>query len=214
MLNESLKKFEFDAIIKEFEVLRNEVNSRIQKQHEIVNFSIAILAGLAALSQILVNIYSLNWSNLAVFFPILSIIYSSFALMTLDNEANIALIYRYFDEISNPKMQNILNNIETPIWQWNLQRANWQHHSGLKNGYYIAMSWAKYVITIVPSIGMVISYWTIRGMSGSAWEIGLAIVSLMVVVFVFFAMAHIALLYLSLGKHKIDSVRKKPSKEQ
>ncbi len=41
-------RFEFDAIVKEFDTLRAEVITRIQKQQDITNFAIGLAAGFAA----------------------------------------------------------------------------------------------------------------------------------------------------------------------
>src|SRR4051812_40265166 len=46
-------RLEFDALVREYDSLRSEVQGRISKQQDITSFAIALLAGFAALTQIL-----------------------------------------------------------------------------------------------------------------------------------------------------------------
>jgi len=150
-------KFEYDAIRDEFNQLRDEIKIRIQKQQEITSFSISILVGFIVLNQFLshgdmVPIWN---NNLMLFFPVVSIIFSSFSLMVMEHEANIAQIYIYINSKLLKRINEIIiTNDKEPqeVWGWNNFRAEIQHRAGFKTVFNSVMSWSKYAITIVPNL--------------------------------------------------------------
>lgn len=156
----------FDAIAKEFDVLRAEVNSRMQKQQDIANFAIAICVGFAAIVQPTFTRHAVGTEmSIRPLFPVFSIVLSAFALMTLDHEANIALLYRYMDGDLHRALSRCVPGVS--LWQWNMRRAQWQHHDWRTNPFYYAMSWSKYVITMLPSFGFLL--WSEPELKGTAW---------------------------------------------
>jgi len=197
---EVIARFEFDAITKEFDGLRAEVNSRIQKQQEITNFAIALMVGFAAFSRFLLDGKTVVLSGIQSVYPAVSILFSAFALMTLDHESNIADIYRYTDTELRPRVQHMLTNDRGIVWRWNERRACWQNHSGVTNIFYYAMSWSKYAITALPAIGLMMIYCRARGFSGSPWEHVLFLVAITFICVLLACATFVGLQYHRMGR--------------
>jgi hypothetical protein len=203
-------RLEFDAMVKEFDTLRAEVTTRIQKQQEITNFSIALIVGFAAISRFLLDSKpgqtSLSFEPL---YPTISILFSAFALMIIDHEANIAHIYRYTDTELRPRMQYLLGDMGTTVWRWNECRASWQHHSGVTNAFFYAMAWSKYAMTVLPSIAFVVAYWRVREAPVPNWERATFIASLALFLIVFLSLVYVGLQYNRMGTF-VDSRGESP----
>jgi hypothetical protein len=128
-------RLEFDAHIREYDSLQSEVHARISKQQDITSFAIALIAGFAALTQVLPARPHLELTSPQILplYPAIALILSAFALMTLDHELNIALIYKYIDRILRPQTEKLLRMAAghpSPCWNWNQVRAYEQHHAG------------------------------------------------------------------------------------
>ena len=206
-------RLKFDAMVREYDALGGEVRGRIQKQQDITNFAIALAAGAAALGRLFPEtLPSLASPVLQPFYPAISVLFSAFALLTLDHEANIALIYRYIDTELRPRMQRLIGGDDPGVWGWNQSRANWQHHSGRTNVFFYAMSWAKYAMTVLPSIGLAFLYWRIHGIGGAWWQRGIFSISVVLLAFVLWTALFVALQYNKMGQPQgNDSTQRAPS---
>jgi hypothetical protein len=168
-------RFEYEAIFEEFRTLRDEIRTRIEKQQEITNFSIAFMAALLiATSQLLPKSELLK--RFTPFYPIISLLLAAFTLMTLDHEMNILHLYTYLDQKLQPRMNRIVSSAAAgaaSVWEWNRYRASWQQHAG-RVGVLLTspMAGSKYGLTIIPN-GFIAGYMAFYGLTRHlpGWEV-------------------------------------------
>ncbi len=194
-----LRNHEFDALVEEFRALRAELTTRIEKQQDITNFAIALLVGFVAVVKAVEGRASTEDAllQLRVFFPWISIVLSSFTLMTLDHEMNIAHLSIYVHTRLRPQVDAALQS--TGLWEWNAYRAAWQQHVGAFTALTSSMASAKYAITIFPNMLLTAAYWYKRSPSSVSflsWDWVAYAVSVMVLVWVLLTAGYTSRAYL------------------
>lgn len=160
VLHADLEPAKYQLALAEFEALRAEVLMRIEKQQDILNFVLVIVAALTtyATSQdrdALLNLDTL--ADHAVLLALASMALSGFALMTLDHEMNIAHATRYMYEVLPPFKRDRAESGLT--LNWNAHRAHWQQGPGPGPLLATALASAKYVLTIAPSAVLLLITW-------------------------------------------------------
>jgi hypothetical protein len=159
-------RFPYEAMLGEYHALREEITARIQKQQEITSFALALVGGFIAITQLFNDALPPFRELLAphTFYPIISLVFSAFTLMTLDHEMNIAHLFNYIDLCLRPRMNELLKQVLQPgvaMWQWNQTRARWQQHAGLASIFPSSLAVSKYVVTIVPNLLLLVSFWLV-----------------------------------------------------
>jgi hypothetical protein len=156
-------RFEYEALLKEYETVQAEIRSRSEKMQEITSFAIAVIAGLAALTQLFADnsnsIFTIQYFKPIL--PIISLLLSAFSLMTLEHDALRAHLQRYVDEILRPRMREILQetgNARLDIWDWSRMRVKWQYRSDFAVVFDFMLSSSKYAMTVIPNIFLILYY--------------------------------------------------------
>jgi len=192
---------EMAALFEEFRALRSELTTRIEKQQDITNFAIAILVGLLAVAKVIDGRTTASDSILQarVFFPWISIILSSFTLMVLDHEMNIAHLTIYIHNKLRPRVEAALF-VTSTLWEWNSYRAQWQQHAGVLTTLTTPMAGAKYVVTVFPNLLLTVAYWYTRPPSAISvnWAWTTYLVSVALLVLVILAAGYTSRAYLSM----------------
>lgn len=171
----NLRDHELDRLLKEYEALRSELLQRISKQQEITSFALTVLAGVLVALQFVPDSSSFGEAladNIALL-PLVSIILSSFTLMTLEYETNIAHIHKYLDTEWDDRFRHVSGD-QAPEehHSWNTARARWQQHDGWKSLLVGTMAASKYLATMVPNAALVYlilskttssEFWSVQG---------------------------------------------------
>lgn len=182
--NSSETNVRFEAAVKEYESLRSELVSRMEKQHEVTNFAIALTAGVLAIIQIVPLNSQKNYDLLISIMPVVSLIYSAFSLMILEHDAVIATIQSYIDEMGLAIEKSYQELKSLPgIWKWNRYGSSWQNTTSNKI-YARLMSASKHGMTFIPNFCILCAYPYLKLTKGFSlsWDV------------VIFAMAFVAFL--------------------
>lgn len=159
-------RFEYEAVLEEYRILWSELQARLGHQNQIINFAIALTAATVAFLQLSSGDRPLETSiqMLRPAYPYFSLLFSAFALMYLEHDATMAHLGIYIDTNLRPRIENILlqTGNESHIWQWGRWRAQRQFRYGLTSPFHYAMTSARYALTIGPSVGFAILFWTHR----------------------------------------------------
>lgn len=189
--------------LEEYRVLRAELLTRIQKQQEITGFAIALLAATIAISQLFGDTqpFSETISEMLPVLPVISIVLSAFALVTLEYELNIAHIYKYIDLVLRRRIEALLeSDADSPgLLGWNEHRAFWQQHVGWRSALTATMAGAKYAATIVPNVLILGLY--VRNRARPAvisWHGALFLAAIFVLCLVVACAVHTSHLYLTM----------------
>jgi hypothetical protein len=195
-------RYEYEAIAHEYRALREEVKGRIEKQQEITNFAVAFLAAVAVAGASL----SSNGQLLLVvspYFPLVPLILSAFALMTLDHEMNVAHMYGYIDNHLRPRLLAILRSIgagDGDVWAWNDFRARHQQGNSRRVALSSPVAASKYGLTILPNAILSLILASIAFQSGRPMWASLGyLVPVLVLVVVVVIAIRVSLLYVSMG---------------
>ena len=85
-------RFRFDAVVEEYRMVWENIQKLLSNQQNLVNYTITLIAGLLALSQILRGDQPLD--EFAVryrpVYPFISILFSAFSLMYMEHDAAMA----------------------------------------------------------------------------------------------------------------------------
>ena len=174
--------FRFEAAIKEYECLRSELVTRMEKQHDVTNFAIGLTAGVLAITQIFANSAQKNFDVLVFILPIISLIFSAFSLMILEHDAVITTIQAFIDEMGL-EMERYSTVLKSPgVWRWNRHGSSWQLTSS-NNIYARLMSVSKHGMTFIPNICILCSYFYIRLLNSFSFGLDTAIFILALIIF-------------------------------
>lgn len=201
----STQQTEATALVEEFRALRAELTARIEKQQDITNFAIAIVAGLFALARAVDGKASSDevLAQLRNFFPWISIILSSFTLMTLDHEMNIAHLTIYIYGTLRPRIVAVSAtnaSHHSDLWEWSAYRARWQQHAGSATALTTMIAGAKYVITLLPNVLLTVAYWRTRPVSDMhfSWTVTVYALSVVLLLTVIATATYTSRIYLSM----------------
>ena len=177
-------RFEYEVLLTEYRSLREEITIRLSNQQQIINFSIAIIAAMFAITQLLPVIRSnLIAQLLPLIYPLLSIIFSAFALMYADQDFIIADIATYINQHLRQRMQTILDkipNTNPKVWEWDEYRSKAHYRKVMASPFYYIMSLARYLVMIIPSIGLIFIYSLSReGTDITVWELSVVVVAML-----------------------------------
>ena len=202
---EEAKRLEVDVLVEEFRALRAELTTRIEKQQDITNFAVVILVGMLAAAKAVEGEASTSDAllQLRLFFPWISIVLSSFTLMTLDHEMNIAHIPTYVYLRLRFQMETALHASKhaSGLWEWNAYRAAWQQHAGPFTVLTSTMASAKYLVTMVPNLLLTAAYWYTRPVATTFlnWTWGVYLVSVALLVLVVLTAGYTSRAYMSMN---------------
>jgi hypothetical protein len=145
------------AVMEEFQALRDEVRSRLEKQQEITSYAIAFMAAIAVAISFLSH-QNFDFRRLAPLYPFASLILAGFTLMASDHDMNIAHIYRYIDTILRPRIAAMLqlSPEKLQVWEWNRERARWQQGGGFKLLLTGPTAAGKYSMTLIPNLALAV----------------------------------------------------------
>ncbi|WP_328425462.1 hypothetical protein [Streptomyces sp. NBC_00443] len=144
----------------EYRALRAELTARIEKQQDITNFTIAlIVAFVAVIKASQPSSFAQAAASLWHIYPLFSLVLSTFILMALDHEMNIAHISSYIHERLRVDASSIMKNGSYRPWGWNAYRASAQQHAGIGNFFTLSMASAKYGVTILTNVFLLGAYW-------------------------------------------------------
>jgi hypothetical protein len=161
---------ELTLLVEEARALRAEHDQRIGKQQDVTQLALATIAALVVLVSAAGqrNDPLKSLSLLRPLFPLASLLLSGFTLMALDHDMNIAHIQRYLQEDLGPRIARaagLVSDSRDKIWQWVAFRARLQQHSGRWTPATVGMAIAKYVVTLLPNLGLLLAYLTVGGPS-------------------------------------------------
>jgi len=182
-------RFEYEVLIEEYRVLRSELNQHLSNQQQINSYALALMTGLVAIAQLLGSNdgYQTFLSSFRPIILLLSILFSSFALMYVRHAMMIAYIGGYTTNVIRPKIElalgvllqccgnrgyttNVIRpKIERILTQTtgnDLQVLEWDEIQ-VQQRYFrfsyalieYVLSVAQYSITIIPSITLIIIFW-------------------------------------------------------
>lgn len=160
-------KLEFDAVLEEYRVLQSQIRSHVTNQQQIMNFAIAIAAGLIALSQ-LVSATAPIAQIIEEGQPILlvvSFIYSAFALYQLWHDVGIAYHIGYINSELRPRMEGILGKAQgedVQVWRWQTRLIREQLSAGWQTPILSLIGISRYTLTVIPSLALVAIYFSTR----------------------------------------------------
>ncbi|MGE0818209.1 MAG: hypothetical protein AB7O74_06045 [Candidatus Nanopelagicales bacterium] len=190
------------ALLAEYQALRDEVTSRIEKQQEVTNYAIATIGGFVALATLLR--VDDGGMPLVAFLPLLSILLSALCLMAMDHDMNIAHISRYIDGTLRARLSSVEGKGTSLGWEQ--QRAIWQQHSGRRGVIASAIASSKYALTIIPNIAALVSFPILAEETDVGWMAwtgyAVALLGLLVVL--------IAAMYLSAQYLRLPARAEKP----
>jgi len=157
-------RFEYEVLIEEYRVLRSELNQHLSNQQQINSYALALMTGLVAIAQLLGSNdgYQTFLSSFRPIILLLSILFSSFALMYVRHAMMIAYIGGYTTNVIRPKIERILtqttgNDLQVLEWdEIQVQQRYFRFSYALIE---YVLSVAQYSITIIPSITLIIIFW-------------------------------------------------------
>jgi hypothetical protein len=180
----SVLRFEYELLLAEYQSLREEIISRLSIQQQIINFSIAVIATMFAITQLLPLIRSdLIIRLVPLTYPLLSITFSAFALMYAEQDFLVVDIATYINSRLRPRIEALLfqlPNINPKIWEWEEFRGETHYRTGRYSLVYHVMSAARYMVMIIPSYGLLLIYWLGRQPTSHIPVLEIAIVALAV----------------------------------
>jgi processive 1,2-diacylglycerol beta-glucosyltransferase len=199
--DETLTSLGFQAVVAEFRALRDEVQSRLEKQQEITSYGIAFVAALVVAFSFLRQ-PEFDFSHVGVVYPVISLILAGFTLMCADHDMNIAHIYSYVETVLRPQLAELTNLSaeQLHIWEWNKARAEWQQGGGWKRQIYAgAIPAGKYLMTITANLTLAI-YVAVNGFEHPSALLVWYLVPLFIVMYSTIASIHISRLYFRMLK--------------
>jgi len=155
----SYLRFEYDALIEEYKILWTEIQSRNSDQQQIVNYSLTLVTAFFAISQIFAD--SASVQILRPVYPLLTFVFSAFALLFHHHSTMMAHIGIYTNNVLRPRIEKILSNTNNnpQIWLWNEWRGKYQFSKFPNNLFELGMSSAGYIVTFVPGIAFITLFW-------------------------------------------------------
>jgi hypothetical protein len=171
VINKSEDDMELNFIIEEYKTLRDEVISRLESQHQIINIALILIVAIIAATQYIDNIPAT--SSLIIFIKpfiiISSIIFSAFSMSYLENDILIAHIGKYINGQLRKRIAIILetrNCINTSVLEWDDFRGN-QENIFPKNYFHGIMSLSRYFILLFSSLLPILYFIYKYGVLGS-----------------------------------------------
>lgn len=152
-------KLEYDAITKEYQIIWDEIKSRVEVQQNIINFALVSMGALIGLSQFYLSTQISNPSSTGKvidltiqYYPAISLLFFSFGLMYSSQDSMMYYLGQYTTKVLRPQVEKILSDSrgeQVKIWRWNSYRTSEQ----FSNIWYQApLTLAGYLITFGPGI--------------------------------------------------------------
>jgi hypothetical protein len=113
-ISEIQTKFAFDSHIAQFESIRAEITSATELQNNLVNYSIAAIAGAVALFAFKNNGGIPILTQEPAILAIISVVMSMLTWASLEAEIRIHDYRSYIDKVLSKKVQNLIGGIELP----------------------------------------------------------------------------------------------------
>jgi hypothetical protein len=185
-------RFEYDLLIEEFRAARAETDNHMNNQHQVINFSLTILAASVGLIQFMSSTPSLMSIPARSLYLFGSLICSSFALMYFWHDASVAYLAIFMELVLFPRLETITKQASgssQPIHSW----VEFQYKNRIVNKSLIPLEYGitfgRYVTIIFPGPGLIIAYLvTLPPQSAiPLWESLLLIISVLVSITVILA---------------------------
>ncbi len=96
-------RFEYDVMMEEYRSIRGEILVRVQAQQQVVNFAIALIAGVVALIQFIPGDSKL--ATIRPLYPFLSVLFSTFSLAYMEQDLMMAHLGGYLMHHLTPRMK-------------------------------------------------------------------------------------------------------------
>lgn len=161
-------RFELEVIVEEYRSLRAEITTRSANEQQIINFSITLIVGLLAATQLFPSFFQIlvETGTIRIALLVISLLFSAMALLQIEIDCYMAFIAKYMQQILKPRVENIIaqtrKNISdksSTIWEWENYRAKYQFHTWRALPI-IFMSVGRYALTIVPAILVLCLYFS------------------------------------------------------
>jgi hypothetical protein len=164
-------KLESDAILEEYRSLKAEIKDRLQSGQQIVNLSIAFSVGVVGFLQFIQNTNTISQSNIkevvTYAYLIGATISACFGLMYLGDDITIGHLASYINQSLRPKMEALISEFPQKaisIWEWEDFR-NVKQFSMPMVVLGALINSSKYILTIIPSILLLVAYFLYRDYS-------------------------------------------------
>lgn len=159
-----------DVILEEYKSLREENVSHIQNKQQIIYFSIALLAGLFAVLQVYSDIQNSEYfySGLLV----LSVLFSSLGLIYIQEDMLGATIGKYINKVLRVNLKKLSKSesLGVDVLGWDEYKNNTLFRS-TKVVLYLFTTVARFMFSLLPSILMLVIYWTAKNKMGHVSEV-------------------------------------------
>lgn len=157
-------RFEFEVLMEEYRTLHSEVQQRFIIENQVTSFALALIVGVLALSQILPGL--MTFSEMIPFLRIaclvLTLLFSVFAVMKVEQDAMIASIGIYIVREIRPKVEEILKKVnkeDIEALHWESFRMQGQFSKSVYLTVVPFMAAMRYAITFLPGVLLLIVYW-------------------------------------------------------
>lgn len=203
-------------MLEEYKALRTEIVQRIANQQQITSFAVGLfVAGIAA-GQLLTAL-DLDPELLASLRPaylVASLLFSAFALMNTEHDAMMITIANYIKKRLRPRIELLLKapeleasekeNLKVLGWDEYRSEFQFQPDEPKRSLLFYFMTAARYLITIGPSVGLLIIYWwnSTPDQPPPIWESALFGFALVTMIFVLVAPLYTGTLYIDIGREE------------
>ncbi len=164
-----------DIVLKEYEILRSEIDEYHKQQKDFMNFAILIVGGyVSLLSMLYIN-------NKSISFPLLvfPMYISSIGLLYLDRTLRIKRIASYIHNYLRYKLINLVN---FHILHWEIYKKVTAKHKEVNYLVSRFLDWFRISVFLLPSLISLVTYFVIKNtFSFSWWEITFLIIDIILI---------------------------------
>lgn len=158
-------RFELEVLLEEYKALRAEIEHRITSEQQIISFALGLIATVFTLSQIIPSLsdrYPQLLTSLRPAYLVLSLVFSTFALMSIQHDAMMASMGTYIEHSLRPRIERILTTVtreNLKAFEWEEFRTQFQFRQLHNAPFFYLLAGSRYAITIVPSLVLTFMYW-------------------------------------------------------
>lgn len=150
-------KFEFDSLLEEYKSIRQELQTHLSSQDQLINYAIAFIALLVSAGQYVTGTYT--FLTAAVYLGA-SIVFSLLCLMFARYDANIAICSGYITYVLKPRIEKLIFQVQKKkklVLMWEDENIKFRLSRRHVVAQYINTI-GRQGILIIPSTGILLFY--------------------------------------------------------